>query len=104
MKYPLELHYDNYINGVYETPKDYEMNFGFVYGGIQINSKHELMLRPITGDLRKIYLYHDRGGVVTGLQFFGADGDLIYESEYKGGFTYSKFEILLAEGERIIGF
>ena len=80
------------------------MNFGFVLGGISINSKHELMLRPITGDLRKIYLYHDRGGVVTGLQFFGADGDLIYESEYKGGFTYSKFEILLAEGERIIGF
>ena len=41
------------------------------------------------------------------MRFFDSDGKIIYESAYKTAFTYSGFkqhEILLNEGEKIIGF
>ena len=39
------------------------------------------------------------------MQFFDANGVMIYESDYKYALHYiDKHEILLEEGERIIGF
>jgi len=67
-----------------------------------------LTLKKITGVIRKIHLYYyPGGGDLWGIRFFDADSALIYESAWKNAFTnsfYKKQEILLKEGERIIGF
>ena len=64
--------------------------------------------RPITGDIRKIQLYYyPHYAELRGIRFFNADGKMIYESACKRVFIDSyveQHEILLNEGERIIGF
>ena len=39
-----------------------------------------------------------------GFRFYDFDGKLIYESACKFAFTNSKHEILLQDGEKILGF
>ena len=73
-----------------------------------MQSYNPLPRDPITGDIRKIHLfYRPYDGSLCGLRFFGSDGKLIYESAYKNAFFYFGFnqhEILLNEGDRIVGF
>ena len=62
-----------------------------------MKSKFVLRRRPITGEIRKIQLFHCNGEL-GGVRFFNADGKLIYESARNNVFTnsvYSKHEILL---------
>ena len=71
-----------------------------------MESKHPLTRDLITGDIRKIHLYYWPGdGQLCGMRFYDGTGKMIYESAYKNAFSgYSQHEILLNEGERIIGF
>ena len=55
------------------------------------------MRQSITGDIRKIHLYH-LADLLCGMRFFDKDGKLIYESACKWVFTDSmidQHEILL---------
>ena len=64
--------------------------------------------KKITADIRKIILFYDRtNATLTGIRFYDADGEKIYTSAWKCGFyddDTKRHEILLNEGERIIGF
>ena len=63
-----------------------------------------LTLQPIKDEIRKIVLYFKPENTwLCGLQFYGANGKCIYESACKDGFKETKHEILLNEGEKIIG-
>ena len=67
-----------------------------------------MTLKKITGEIRKIHLYYwPRNAVLAGMRFYDATGKMIYESADKYAFISSsvkQHEILLNEGERIIGF
>ena len=62
----------------------------------------------INGKVRKIHLYYyTKSAQLDGFKFYDANGNIIYKSAWKWGlpwFKTSKHEIMLAEGERIIGF
>ena len=66
--------------------------------------------QPITGDIRKIQIFYDpryEDGRVLAMSFYDVTGKVFYESAYKEAFTRPNIkqnEILLNEGERIIGF
>ena len=71
---------------------------------LAIQSNWELTRRPITGEIRKIILYFDRCETLHGIRFFDTAGNCIYESAYKIGLNHKQHEIILNEGERIVGF
>ena len=64
-----------------------------------------MTLRKITGEIRKIHLFFFHNGAdLYGIRFFDTNGTLIYESAWKYGLMFEKREILLDEGEKIIGY
>ena len=93
---------------MHEIPDLAEFIPEFESGKPNIQSKYPLTRRSITGEIRKIVLfYYDYDGQLTGIRFYDAAGQMLYESAWKGAFTstyYKQHEILLNEGERIVGF
>ena len=73
-----------------------------------MKSTCSLIYKPITGTIRKIIIfYHPAHAMLEGLRFYDAAGTLIYETAYKVPFTssvYKYHEILMKDGERIVGF
>ena len=70
-----------------------------------------MTLQPIIGEIRKIYLYHLYGVELHYIRFLDADGKLIYEGGKVDYLSrkfidsgYGLYEIILQQGERIIGF
>ena len=70
---------------------------------LPIGSNILMERQQVTGVIRKIHLYI-RYGELKGIRFYDATGTLIYESAFKRAFIYTKHEIILEEGEKIIGF
>ena len=67
-----------------------------------------MTLQKITGTIRKIHLFYAPDtGTLCAMRLYDTDAKIIYESAWKYAFTYSgekQHEILLNEGERIVGF
>ena len=93
---------------MHDSPNYYEFIPEFESGKPNIQSKYPLTRRSITGEIRKIVLFYlPCDATLRGIRFFNADCKLIYESAWKGAFTstyYKQHEILLNDGERIVGF
>ena len=66
------------------------------------------MRQSITGDIRKIVLFYwPDYARLCAMRFYDADSKMVYESAYKDPFINSGYrlhEILLQEGEKIVGF
>ena len=105
---PSHPKYDSFLLGIRDSSDWSGFDLIFVEDQKYLESWKELTRRDITGDIRKIVLfYYPNNAVLRGLRFYDADGKLIYESSWKGAFTNPSFkqhEILLNEGERIIGY
>ena len=91
---------------MWDNDEENDFNLEFQSGKLEIKSDKKLRRYSINGVIRTIHIYH-YGAVLYGLRFYDKDGKLIYESTYKDAFSYSsigKHEILLREGEKIVGF
>ena len=70
----------------------------FESGELEIKSKEALTRQKINGTIRKIHLYNHTDGMLFAMRFYDADGQMIYETAWKGAFTYpgvKQHEILL---------
>ena len=52
---------------------------------MELKSKGKMTLKPVTGKISKIILYHNQFALLRGMQLFAVDGRLIYESSNKWG-------------------
>ena len=72
---------------MWETPDLLEFIPEFKSGKPELKTRFALDRQPITGDIRKIHLYHNGGDLLYAMRFFDAAGTLIYESAWKFVFT-----------------
>ena len=73
-----------------------------------MKSDKQLVNKKVTLDISKIHLYYRLSDAwLCGFRFFDGAGKIIYDSAAKWAYNdsvYKQHEILLNEGERIIGF
>jgi hypothetical protein len=105
--------FDNYLTAVQISNKTHQFNFVFKDGQktdqpVAHGNKLKRTLIDHDGNqINKIVKwYHSREGIVSqGLQFFNKQGQLLAQScprHFKS--EYKKQEIVLEEGERVLGF
>ena len=102
-RYLAKISNSDKIIAIWETSRGCEFIPEFESGRPKIKSDSVLTRKPINGVIRKIHLYHSDEWL-AGIRFFDDAGQMIYQSAYKNGFISEKHEIILNEGQQILGF
>lgn len=100
-----QLSYDNYLTGLQESSNSFEFNFRFGKDqSTQFNHSAELQEVNFNGlQVRRVLIYFAGNEKFTGIQLFDKDGMSLYTPKYSNAINYNARELILQEGERIIG-